>query len=433
MSRPLTATELRDLADALLAPTALTELILIAACLGLAWGAVRLLRGRAQARPASVLFGRRIVDGVLFPVFALLFVFIARALLPYAGVPPAVFKVAVPVLISLVAIRLTVRVLSAAFPASRAMRIIERTVSWIAWIAVVLWVTGVLPIVMDELDGIAWKLGGARISLRNVIEGSLSAIVVLVLALWISAAIEAQLIKGAAATNLSMRKIAANVVRALLLFVGLLLAMSAAGIDLTALSVLGGAIGVGLGFGLQKIAANYISGFVILAERSLRIGDMVKVDNFEGRITDIRTRYTVIRSLGGREAIVPNEMLITQRVENSSQADSKVLISSTVQVAYGTDVRSLQPKLEAAMRRVPRVLEEPGPGAQLSAFAADGMDLVLQFWIRDPENGQGNVKSEVNLAVLDVLKAEGVEIPFPQRVVHMAAVPAEAGDRKETR
>jgi len=322
-----------------------------------------------------------------------------------------------------------VRVLTAAFPTSRAMRAIERTVSWLAWIGVVLWVTGVLPVVMEELDGIAWKLGGSRISVRNVIEGSLSAIIVLVLALWISAAIESHLIKGAAATNLSLRKIAANVVRALLLFVGLLFAMSAAGIDLTALSVLGGAVGVGLGFGLQKIAANYISGFVILAERSLRIGDMVKVDNFEGRITDIRTRYTVIRSLGGREAIVPNEILITQRVENASLADPRILIQSAVQVAYGTNVRALQPKLEAAMRRVPRVLEDPAPGAQLSAFGADGMDLTLQFWIRDPENGQGNVKSEVNLAVLDVLNAEGVQIPFPQRVVHVAAT--QGGPLKE--
>lgn len=419
MSQPLTADDLRRLADSLLAPTALTELALIAACLGLAWGIVYLVRGRVQARPASVLFGRNIVDGVLFPVLALVLVYLARAVLPHLGVPPVVFKVAVPVLISLAAIRLTVRVLSAAFPNSRVMRLIERTVSWVAWIAVVLWVTGVLPVVMDELDGIAWKLGDTRISLRNVIEGSLSAVIVLVLALWVSAAIEAQLIKGAAATNLSMRKIAANVVRALLLFVGLLLAMSAAGIDLTALSVLGGAVGVGLGFGLQKIAANYVSGFVILAERSLRIGDMVKVDNFEGRIVDIRTRYTVIRSLGGREAIVPNEMLITQRVENSSQVDSKVVIASTVQVAYGTDVRALQRKLEDAMRRVPRVLEQPAPSAQLAAFAADGMDIALSFWIRDPENGQGNVKSEVNLAVLDVLNAEGVEIPFPQRVVHL--------------
>jgi small-conductance mechanosensitive channel len=423
MSRPLTSTELRDLADSLLQPSALTEVGLIAGCLVIAWTVVRVLRG-TQVKPASILFGRRVVDGVLFPVLALVLAFIARGLLPTLGVPMAVFKLAIPILTSLVVIRLTVRVLTAAFPSSRVMRAIERTVSWLAWIGVVLWVTGVLPVVMEELDGIAWKMGSARISVRNVIEGSLSAVVVLVLALWISAAIEAQLIKGAVATNLSLRKIAANLVRAALLFIGLLMAMSAAGIDLTALSVLGGALGVGLGFGLQKIAANYVSGFVILAERSLRIGDMVKVDNFEGRITDIRTRYTVIRSLGGRESIVPNEILITQRVENSSLADPRVLITSTVSIAYGTDVRALQPKLEEAIRRVPRVLEDPAPAVQLASFGNDGMDLNMNFWIGDPENGQGAVKSEVNLAVLDVLNAEGIEIPYPQRVMHMVQMPA---------
>ncbi|RQP23846.1 mechanosensitive ion channel family protein [Piscinibacter terrae] len=423
MSRPLTSTELRDLADSLLQPSALTEAGLIAGCLLIAWTVVRLARG-TQVKPASILFGRRIVDGVLFPVLALVLAFIARGMLPTLGVPMAVFKLAIPILTSLVVIRLTVRVLTAAFPTSRVMRAIERTVSWLAWIGVVLWVTGVLPVVMEELDGIAWKMGSARISVRNVIEGSLSAVVVLVLALWISAAIEAQLIKGAVATNLSLRKIAANLVRAALLFIGLLMAMSAAGIDLTTLSVLGGALGVGLGFGLQKIAANYVSGFVILAERSLRIGDMVKVDNFEGRITDIRTRYTVIRSLGGRESIVPNEILITQRVENSSLADPRVLITSTVSIAYGTDVRALQPKLEEAIRRVPRVLEDPAPAVQLASFGNDGMDLNMHFWIGDPENGQGSVKSEVNLAVLDVLNAENIEIPYPQRVMHMVQSPA---------
>jgi len=120
---------------------------------------------------------------------------------------------------------------------------------------------------------------------------------------------------------------------------------------------------------------------------------------------------------------VPNEMLITQRVENSSLADPRVLISSTVQVAYGTDVRALQPKLVAAIGSVARVIDDPAPAVQLAAFAADGMDLALQFWIRDPENGQGQVKSEVHLAVLDVLDAEGVEIPFPQRVMHTRVVP----------
>jgi small-conductance mechanosensitive channel len=145
---------------------------------------------------------------------------------------------------------------------------------------------------------------------------------------------------------------------------------------------------------------------------------MVKVDTFEGRITDIRTRYTVIRSLGGREAIIPNETLITQRVENSSLADPRVLIQSSVQVAYGADVRRLQPLLVAAMRAVPRVIDDPAPSVQLADFAADGMNLVVQFWIRDPENGQGNVKSDVNLVLLDVLNREQIEIPYPQRVVH---------------
>jgi small-conductance mechanosensitive channel len=286
--------------------------------------------------------------------------------------------------------------------------------------------------VLDALDDVHWKVGNAQMTLRNLLEGAITAGLVLVLALWISAAIEKRLLSTGSGHDLSLRKIAANVVRVVLLFSGLLLALSAVGIDLTALSFLGGAIGVGLGFGLQKIAANYISGFVILAERSLRIGDMVKVDTFEGRITDIRTRYTVIRSLSGREAIVPNETLITTRVENSSLADPRVLLQSTVQVAYGSDVRALQPKLEQAVGAVPRVIDDPGPAVQLAAFSPDGMDLMVNFWIRDPENGQGNVKSEVNLAVLEVLKREGVEIPFPQRVVH-AVVSTERRDPPDGR
>jgi small-conductance mechanosensitive channel len=325
-------------------------------------------------------------------------------------------------LISLVVIRLSVRVLGVTFPAARWVRILERSISWLAWIAVVLWVTGVLPILMDAMDDVSWKVGASRMTLRNIVEGTLTAGLVMMLALWVSAAIEKKLLHGTGNT-LSLRKMAASIVRAALLFVGLLVALSAVGIDLTALSVLGGAIGVGVGFGLQKIAANYVSGFVVLAERALRIGDMVKVDGFEGRITDIRTRYTVIRALNGRESLVPNELLITQRVENSSLADPKVAIGTLVQVAYGTDVRALQPKLIAAVRQVPRVLDQPGPGVELAEFAADGIHLSIGFWIGDPENGQGGVRSDVNLAVLDLLNAEGIEIPLPQRVMHALAVP----------
>jgi len=402
---------LRDLAT----PSALTEAAVLLGCLGLSWVACMLLRRMVKVNGA-VIFGRNVVDGVLFPLVALVLAVIARHLL-MGVVKVAVFRVAIPILLSLALIRFAVRVLSAAFPNSSWMRAIERTISWIAWIAVVLWITGVMPAVLEELDSVRWQVAGGMVSLRTMIEGALTAGVVMVMALWLSSAIERKIIHGTG-DDLSMRKMVSNIVRALLLFVGLLFAMSAVGINLTALSVLGGAVGVGLGFGLQKIAANYISGFVILAERSLRIGDMVKVDNFEGRVTDIRTRYTVIRSLGGREAVVPNEMLITQRVENLSLADPRVLIQTMVQVAYGTDVRALQPKLVAAILTVERVIDDPAPGVQLSNFAADGMDLTINFWIRDPENGQGQVKSDVHLAVLDVLNAEDIQIPFPQRVMH---------------
>lgn len=418
MARPLTADELGLLAHDLLQPTALIELVVIAGCLLVAGLVVRLLRG-PQPRPSSTWFGNRIVDGALFPALVLLFTLAARwALLDH--VPMAVFRLAVPILTSLAIIRLTVRVLQVSFPQAHWVRVIERSLSWLAWIAVVLWITGLLPLLMAGLDDIRWTIGATQISLRNVLEGSVSAVVVLVLALWISSLFEARLLRGAS-DNISIRKMAANALRAALLFIGLMFALSAAGIDLTALGVLGGALGVGIGFGLQKLAANYVSGFVILAERAMRIGDLVMVDGFEGRITDITTRFTVIRALNGREAIVPNEMMITQRVENLSLADPKVLLSTSVQVAYGSDLDTLMPRLAAAVAAVPRVVAEHVPAVHLSAFAADGLELTVNFWIGDPENGQGNVRSQVNLALLRELAAAGVQIPYPQRVLHLPA------------
>jgi small-conductance mechanosensitive channel len=429
-----------ELIAALIRPTALLELGLLVGCLGVAWAICALLRPKdappdpdgvdtAHAAQGGIWFGRRGFDGALFPVLALALAVAARVLMR-EHIPVAVFKVAVPVLLSLALIRVSVRVLHAAFPSSAVVRALERTLSWGVWIAAVLWTTGLLPVLLTEMEGISWKIGGAPVSLRSLIEGGLSAVAVLLVMLWLSATIEQRLLR-ANSMHLSVRKIAANATRALLLLVGLLIALSAAGIPLGALGVMGGAVGVGIGLGLQRLAANYVSGFVILAERSLRIGDTVRVDGFEGRISDITTRYTLIRAANGRESIVPNEMLITQRVENFSYADPNVAITTLVQVAYGTDVPALTPKLQAAMVSVPRVLKTPAPAVQLTNFAADGLELTLVFWIGDLENGQGNVRSEVNLAVLDLLQAEGIEIPFPQRVVRglpPAAGPAAAAE-----
>ena len=411
-----------ELLAALTHPTALLELALLLACLGLAWGAAAWLRPRGD--DDGIWFGRRGYDGVLFPLLALALALLAPLLLR-GHLPVAVFKLAVPVLTSLALIRVTVRVLHAAFPNSPLMRALERSLSWAVWIGAVLWTTGLLPVALAEAEAISWRIGGSPVSLRSLIEGSLSAVAVMLVMLWLSATLEARLLR-ASSVNLSVRKMAANATRAILLLVGLLIAMSTAGIPLGALSVLGGAVGVGIGLGLQKLAANYVSGFVILAERSLRIGDVVKVDNFEGRITDISARFTVIRAANGRESIVPNEMMITQRVENCSFADPKVALTSLVQVAYGTDLAALIPRLVEAMVAVPRVLSDPDPAVQLSHFAADGLELTLIFWIADIENGQGNVRSAVNLSVLQVLNAAGVQIPFPQRVMHGLPAPAAA-------
>ncbi len=409
---------------ALTKPTALIELALLVACALLAWLAVRLVRrASGMADPSSILFGRRIVDGVLFPLLLLFLAYAAEVWLARMF-PLAVFKVAIPVLLSLALIRLGAKVLQAAFKNAPWVRALEHSISWLAWIAMVLWVSGLLPVILEELDDIKWKIGGSVLSVRTMLEGALTAGVVLLITLWISAAIETRVLRSATGSELSLRKAVSNATRAVLMFVGLLVALSSVGIDLTALSVLGGAIGVGVGFGLQKLAASYVSGFVMLAERSVRIGDNVRVDNFEGRITDINARYTVVRALSGRESIVPNEMFISNRIENLSLTDLQVLQSTVVSVSYASDVDLVMRLLTEAAMAQERVLLEPAPGVNLTNFGPDGLEFTLNYWMTDPENGQQNLRSRVNLDILKAFREHGVEIPFPQRVLHGVALAA---------
>ena len=396
----------------------LIELAVLAVCALLAWALVRgLRRGLGQDDIRSIWFGRRNLDGVLFPLLLLCLAFVAREVL-VKHVSVALLKVAIPVLVSLLVIRVGVKVLQAAFSQSKWVRPLEQTISWAAWLIMVLWVSGLLPVVLNELDQIGWKVGNSHLTLRNMLEGAVTAGAVLIFTLWLSAGIETRVLRNATGGELSLRKAISNAARAILMFVGLIIALSSVGIDLTALSVLGGAVGVGIGLGLQKLAANYVSGFVILAERSMRIGDNVRVDGFEGLITQINARYTVIRSLTGRESIVPNEMLIINRVENLSLADSRVYQTTVVSVGYDSDVERVQALLLKAVLEQARVLRDPAPAIQLSNFGADGLEFTVGFWISDPEVGQGGLKSDINLAILAALRANQIDIPYPQRVVH---------------
>ena len=405
---------------ALLRPTALAELAALLGCIAVAWLLVRTAgRARKEPDPTSILFGRRTLDGVLFPLLLLLLAFTVQSVMVLRDFPVAVFRVAVPVLLSLAVIRLAVKVLQVAFKDAPVIRAMERTFSWLAWLVMVLWVSGFLPVLLAELDDIKWKVGASTMSLRTMLEGTLTAGVVILITLWISSAIESRLLRKATGGELSLRKAVSNATRVGLVFVGLLIALTTVGIDLSALSVLGGAIGVGIGFGLQKLAASYVSGFVMLAERSVRIGDNVRVDTFEGRITDIRARYTVVRALSGRESIVPNEMFISNRIENLSLADSQVLQSTVVSVAYDSDVSLVMRVLVEAAAAQGRVLKEPGPGVNLTNFGPDGLEFTVNYWMTDPENGQQNLRSLINLDILKSLRAHNIEIPYPQRVIHV--------------
>jgi small-conductance mechanosensitive channel len=398
-------------------PTVVLELVVLAMCVGLAWLAVVGLRKSIGWSERSIWFGRNDLDGVLFPLVLLCLGFAARIVVDrYTNA--AVLTLAIPVLVALVVIRTGVKVLQVAFAQALWVRALEQTLSWVAWVAMVMWVSGLLPMVLNELDQISWKVGGSQLSVRNILEGIVSASAVLIITLWISSGIESRLLRSATGDALSLRKAVSNATRALLLFLGLILALSIVGIDLTALSVLGGAVGVGIGFGLQKLAANYVSGFVILAERSLRIGDHVRVDGFEGMVTEINARFTVVRSQTGRESIVPNEMLVSSRVENLSLADSVVYQSTKVQVGYDSDVAQVIALLTQAALAQPRVLRDPEPTVQLSEFAPDGLEFTVVYWINDLQNGQGNLRSDINMAILAALRQNSIDIPFPQQVVH---------------
>ncbi|WP_353235449.1 mechanosensitive ion channel domain-containing protein [Diaphorobacter ruginosibacter] len=402
------------------------ELAVILASLAMAYLVSRTLARRLN-HPESIWLGPTALGGVMFPLLSLVLVYVSTVVVEHF-VPVFFLRAAVSVLTSILLMRWTARVLAAAFPNSGLARLVERMFSWFVALVAILWILGLLPQVLKELDGINVAFGKTDITLLTLIRGTLTAGLMLVTTLWISATFERRVLDGMV-NDLSMRKVLMNVTRALLVLVGLLFALSAVGVDLTALSVLGGAMGVGLGFGMQKLAANYVSGFVILLERSLRIGDNVRVDGFEGRITDIKTRYTLIRAGNGRESIVPNESIITQRVENLSVADMRFNVTTSIGVGYDSDVAQVRQILADAAKAQKRVLASPEPVAYLANFGTDAIEFSLNFWIGDPAAGVANVKSDVNIALLKGLRDAGIDIPFPQRVIHLEGAACASPDR----
>ena len=352
-----------------------------------------------------------------FPLIALVALLLVRHATP-ALLKLPLLKLALPVLLVLVLVRLANAVSRRLFAKKGGTRYLVRLVSIGLWVTLALYLVGVLPEIREALDAVSVIIGHQRLSGWTLLRGMASIAVTLLLALWISSLLESRLMQSP--LDISLRLVFTRLLRSVVLVVAVLMALQMVGIDLTVLSVFGGALGVGLGLGLQKIAANYVSGFVILLERSLRVGDNVRVDNFQGKIIDIKTRYTLVRSTGGTDSVIPNEILISNRIENLSYNDPNVWLSTTVGVGYDTDLDAVLPLIREAALSVPRVLRDPGPNAVLDSFGNDALQITLGYWIADPDNGTLNVRGQVNLAIWHALKRNDIEIPFPQRVLHWA-------------
>jgi small-conductance mechanosensitive channel len=255
-------------------------------------------------------------------------------------------------------------------------------------------------------------------TLLSLTTGLMWVCATVVFALWLGSAYEDRVMR-AHSIDANLKVVLSRLGRALLLLAAVLISFSLVGIDITVLGVFGGALGVGLGFGLQKVASNYVSGFIILIDRSLRIGDTINVSGLQGQVTEIRTRYTTVRGLDGIETLIPNEKLITDVVQNHSSYLTRGYAKAAVQIAYTADLERAMALLVEAARGVERVLDDPAPAAYLVGFGSDGINLELGFWIEEAAKGTAGTRSAVNLNVWRLFNENGISIPYARRDIHL--------------
>ncbi|MGH8807562.1 MAG: mechanosensitive ion channel family protein [Noviherbaspirillum sp.] len=415
-------------------PGLLWQLAALLASLLLGWALARLVRRRLTTHDMQLRVMRFGVEGfarVLSPLLALVFIAVSKLILEqWQNVN--LLRVAIPLTASFASIRLAFHILRRIFArggtAGGFLLMFEKVFATLVWGGVALYVTGLWPELMRYLDETVIPIGRHKASLLIILQAVASVAVTLMIALWASAILEERLMRMDTMHS-SLRAVMARMGRAVMILVAVLISLSLVGIDLTVLSVFGGALGVGLGLGLQKIVSSYVSGFVILLERSLAIGDLVTVDKYYGQITQINTRYTIVRGMDGTETIVPNEMLVSGLVQNFSLTDRALRLTTRVTVSYRTDIDLVLQLLQDATDGVDRVSSDPPPQAVLLRFDRDGFELEVGFWIADPENGRSNVLSDVNRAIWKTLQKNQIEVPYPQHEVRLIDLPALAENR----
>ena len=398
-----------------------------ATALVLGWYTARVICREIKPSPKWK-FGEGDFERVAYPLLVWVFMAIGKLILERHQ-HVALLQILHVLLVAWIAIRIAVYVLGHVLPQGGFLRASIRTIAWIAWVGVALHLTGLLPEVIEALEDIGVTVGTdkQRITLWLVLQALAALALTLTVAAWISSITESRVL-AAQHVEMSTKVVITKLVRVATLFVAVLIALPLVGIPITALSVFSGALGVGLGFGLQKIASNYVSGFIVLLDRSLRIGDVITVDNRRGEVTAIESRYTVIKGSDGVESIIPNEKLITESVNHHTYSDPKISVVLPVTVSYESDLQRACEVLAEIGRSDKRVITDPETTARVKLFRDHGIDLELTVWVSDPRAGEGDLRSELYKAILARFRAEGIAIPYPRRDVVILATP----ETKET-
>ncbi|GAB3459383.1 mechanosensitive ion channel [Massilia terrae] len=419
VSSPLSSL-LPDLLEDLSRPGIKWQAVAVFTCAALGWLLARIIRKMMSARGDGergfVRLGAQSFLAVLDPLMVVALLYGAKRILVWQHLHINLVRVAIPIFLSLAVIRCVFYLLRRVFARTGELGahfvLFEKVFALVAWLGAALYISGMWDDLYDYLNVLYIPIGKNQRDWPSVIaflRGGVSVVVLVMLAMWIGAALQER-IMGMASVNTSLRVMLARLSKALLIIVVVLMCLQSMGLDLTVLSVFGGAFGVGLGLGMQRIASNYVSGFVILLERSLSIGDMISLDKYTGKVTNINTRYTVLQGLDGVETVLPNEMLISVPVQNQSLSSRRVRGSTKLIVAHGSDLNAVMPMLLALAKETPRVLADPAPGVGLSRIAPEGYELDVGFWVGDPENGLGGVAADLNKRIYGLVQSGQIKL-----------------------
>ncbi len=400
------------------------QLAVIALSAVLAWfGARALSRFLKSDDHGSLLTAYRRVtrlgSRVAFPTLLGLLTLVAAAIMQRLGLPQAIASVVAVLALALAGIHLLVDLVKRVLKPGPLMVASEHLITWLAWALVAMYLLDWIEPAASALDSIAIPIGKGGFSLLDALNVIATMLIFLVVGGYLGS-LATRGIMSSQQISIGLRVGISKFVRLFLLLIAGLLGLNAVGIDFSALAVFGGALGIGLGFGLQRIAANFVSGFILISDRSIRQGDVITIGNRFGVVKELRARYIVVRDRDGVDTLIPNENVISMEVVNWSYGDRAVRLKLPVQISYRDNPRkALKLLLEAAAKH-PRVLKDPAPASRVMNFADNGISLELRYWIRDPEDGVNNVGSDLHLEIWDLFEAAGITIPFPQRDLHLA-------------